>query len=300
MESYLGSKARLFSELLAPDAEKPRRGAAVNVDDPYGPRVARVAACPVVTYGLGGGAMVTARDYSISTEGIRGILVTPNGEKDFHSPMLGRFNLYNILGAAAAGVALDLSLGAIRHGIEAHHRVPGRMERVENGRGVTVLVDYAHTGDALENVLKTVSEIATGRIITVFGCGGDRDRTKRPVMGAIAGRYSDLSIVTSDNPRTENPAAILAEVRGGLLPLGLREYQPQQAADSSDKGFTVLESRREAIRLAARAARAGDIVLIAGKGHEDYQIIGTERLHFDDREEAAAAFSELDGAHVQH
>lgn len=164
-----------------------------------------------------------------------------------------------------------------------------------NERGLTVLVDYAHTGDALENVLKTVSELATGRIITVFGCGGDRDRGKRPVMAEISGRYSHLTIVTSDNPRTEEPRAIIEEVLTGVRLMGLREYDARELGRGFvDKGFTSLVSRRDAIRLAATVAAAGDIVLLAGKGHEDYQIIGTEKFHFDDREEAAAAFRSSD------
>lgn len=295
MESYFGSKARLFTELLAADQVKPRRTAAINVDDEYGARLAAASAAPVVSYGLGEDAAVRSENVVFSVDGIACTLVTPKGTVPLRSQLLGRFNLYNILAAVAAGVALDLPLEAIREGIGGDVRVPGRLERVPNNRGVTVLVDYAHTGDALENVLRTVKEIATGRIITVFGCGGDRDRGKRPLMGAIAGRFSDLAIVTSDNPRTEEPGVILAEVLGGIRPLGLREYAVGELAEGiGERGFVAVESRRDAIRLAARAARPGDIVLLAGKGHEDYQIIGTVKHHFDDREEAAAAFRELD------
>ena len=188
-------------------------------------------------------------------------------------------------------MALDLPLAAIKTGIEEHLPVPGRMERVDNERGVTCLVDYAHTGDALENVLTTIKEIAAGRIITVFGCGGDRDNGKRPIMGGIAAKWSDLAIVTSDNPRTEDPLQILMQVKAGISPLGIREYSLTELADGfREKGFTVCENRREAIRLAVRLAQPGDILLLAGKGHEDYQIIGTTKHHFDDREEAAEAF----------
>lgn len=291
MDAYLASKKRLFAELLAANPAKPRRRAAVNCDDPYASGIAASAVCPVITYGLGGEAEVTAADVEFSVDGIAGVLITPSGQVSFRSPMLGRFNLYNILAAAAAGFALDLPLEAIRLGIEGHRRVPGRLERVDNGRGITVLVDYAHTGDALENVLRTLREIATGRVITVFGCGGDRDQGKRPIMGRIAAGMSDLAVVTSDNPRTEDPNAILAQIRTGIVPLGLREYPPEELADGfTERGFAMCESRREAIRMAAGAARPGDIVLLAGKGHEDYQIIGTVKHHFDDREEAAVAF----------
>ncbi|KIE43402.1 UDP-N-acetylmuramoyl-L-alanyl-D-glutamate--2,6-diaminopimelate ligase [Geobacter anodireducens] len=295
MESYFGSKARLFTELVAPDGIKPRRTAAINGDDSYGARLIESSAAPVVSYGLAADAAVRAENVVFSVDGIAGTLVTPLGTAPFHSHLLGRFNLYNILAAVAAGVGLGLPLDAILGGIEDDVRVPGRLERVPNERGLTVLVDYAHTGDALENVLKTVSELTTGRIITVFGCGGDRDRGKRPVMAEISGRYSHLTIVTSDNPRTEEPRAIIEEVLTGVRPMGLREYDARELGRGFvDKGFTSLVSRRDAIRLAATVAAAGDIVLLAGKGHEDYQIIGTEKFHFDDREEAAAAFRSSD------
>ncbi len=295
MESYLESKARLFTELLRPTADKPRRRAAINMDDPYGAVIAARAACPVITYGVEYRGDVQAVDVVSSVGGLSGTLITPKGAIPFTSRLLGRFNLSNILAAATAGIALDLPLKAIRTGIERHTTVPGRMERVENSHGVTLLVDYAHTGDALENVLSTLKELATARIITVFGCGGDRDPGKRPIMGSTAARMSDLAIVTSDNPRTEDPHAILTQVRGGIAPLGIREYALEQLVGGfSEKGFVMLENRRAAIRLAVRLARPGDIVLLAGKGHEDYQIIGKTKHHFDDREEAALAFAELD------
>jgi UDP-N-acetylmuramoyl-L-alanyl-D-glutamate--2,6-diaminopimelate ligase len=293
MDSYRASKQRLFSELLVPDKVKPSRSAVVNIDDPAGSQFVAAAACPVITYGLAAEARIRARNVLFSTGGISGILCTPAGEIDFSSRLLGRFNLYNILAASSAAFALGVPLQAIRDGITEHGTVEGRLERVENERGVTLLVDYAHTGDALENVLATLSELEHGRIVTVFGCGGDRDRGKRPIMGGIAGRYSDLAIVTSDNPRTEEPASIIAEVRAGILPLGIREYTTSELSGGfAERGFLCLQSRREAIRLAVRLAKPGDIVLIAGKGHEDYQIIGTEKHHFDDREEAALAFRE--------
>lgn len=295
MESYLASKLRLFTALLRPDRDKPRRRAVVNLDDPYGRTFALRATSPVLTYGLGTGAEVTAREVRFSVDGISGILVTPKGEKPFHSPLLGRFNLANILAAVAAGVALDFPLTAIRAGIEGHRKVPGRLETVANNRGITLLVDYAHTGDALENVLRTMKELAAGRLITVFGCGGDRDRGKRPVMGEVAAGFSDLAVVTSDNPRSEEPLAIMTEIRQGIVPLGVKEYAIAELECGFDaKGFIMVSSRYEAIRLAVRVARPGDIVLLAGKGHEDYQIVGQTRHHFDDREEGAAACRELE------
>jgi UDP-N-acetylmuramoyl-L-alanyl-D-glutamate--2,6-diaminopimelate ligase len=289
MESYFGSKLRLFTDLLAATPEKPNRHAVVNVDDQYGKRIAESASAPVLTYAVDGDADIKVAEVDFSVHGIRCRLSTPRGELSLVSDLLGRFNLYNILGAVGAGIALGLSDQAIKEGIEGHKKVPGRVERVPNDKGITVLVDYAHTGDALENVLVTISELKTDRIITVFGCGGDRDKGKRPVMGEIAARYSDLAIITSDNPRTEDPQTILQEVRGGI-PQGLREYPADELAQGfAEKGFASIEARHEAIRAAILAARPGDIVLLAGKGHEDYQILGTEKIHFDDREEAAEA-----------
>jgi len=292
MESYFASKLRLFSDLSVPDERKPTRRAVVNLDDPYGPRIKAAASCPVLSYAMAGEADVTVAQVDFSVHGISCRLRTPRGELTLDSDLLGRFNLYNIMAAVTAGLALGLPDAAIRAGIEGHKKVPGRVERVENGTGITVLVDYAHTGDALENVLATVSELKTARIITLFGCGGDRDKGKRPVMGEIAARYSDLAILTSDNPRTEEPLAILEDVRAGIAPLGLREYsQEELAAGFGEKGFAAIESRREAVRVAILAARPGDIVVLAGKGHEDYQIVGTQKFHFDDREEAAKALA---------
>lgn len=293
MESYLQAKQRLFSELLRPSEEKPKRRAAVNLDDQYGAAIAASCSCPVITYGIRGECDVRPVNITSSVNGISGMILTPGGSFGFSSKLLGSFNLSNILAAVSAGVGLDLSLDAIKSGIENHATVPGRMERVENSHGVTCLVDYAHTGDALDNVLSTLKEIATGRIITVFGCGGDRDNGKRPIMGRIAAGMSDLAIVTSDNPRTEQPHIILEQIKAGITPLGIREYSQEELAGGfSEKGFFMQENRRDAIRLAVRLAKAGDIILLAGKGHEDYQIIGTVKHHFDDREEAAAAFAE--------
>jgi len=291
MERYLSSKSRLFSELLRSDALKPLRRAAINMDDPSAAAVRDVAVCPVITYGSSSTNDIHGIDIRITVDGISGEIQTPKGRFPFSSKLLGRFNLSNILAAVSAGIALDLPLAAIKTGIEEHRPVPGRMERVDNERGVTCLVDYAHTGDALENVLTTIKEIATGRIITVFGCGGDRDNGKRPIMGGVAAQWSDLAIVTSDNPRTEDPLQIIMQVKAGITPLGIHEYSLAELAGGlGEKGFIVCPLRREAIRLAVSLAQAGDILLLAGKGHEDYQIIGVTKHHFDDREEAVEVF----------
>lgn len=294
MEKYLDAKCRLFSELLAPTAEKPRRRAVINLDDPSGAEVAERCCCPVTTFGTNERCDVRPLSVSSTLAGIKAEIITPGGEFKLSSPLVGRFNLANILAATAAAVAMGIPLQQIKAGLESGVAVPGRMERVDNEQGITCLVDYAHTGDALENVLLTLKEIAEGRIITVFGCGGDRDNGKRPIMGRIAAELSTLAVVTSDNPRTEEPASIINQIRAGIEPLGLPEYKPETIyGDFSEKGFVVVENRHEAIRLAVSMAKAGDVVLLAGKGHEDYQIIGTQKFHFDDREEAAAALKEM-------
>lgn len=289
MESYFQSKLRFFTELIAADRKKPGRKAVVNLDDPYGPQIAAASAAPVIGYGMSSGE-INVESVDFTVDGIRCTLNTPAGTISLKSDLLGRFNLYNIMAAVGAGLALEIPPETIRCGIESHRKVPGRVERVDNNKGITVLVDYAHTGDALENVLNMVNELKTGRIITVFGCGGDRDKGKRPVMGEIAARMSDLAVVTSDNPRTEEPHSIIEDIRRGIEPLGLHEFgKDEVAAGFTGKGFVAIDDRREAIRTAIQAARPGDIVLLAGKGHEDYQILGTQKHHFDDREEAAAA-----------
>ena len=298
MENYREAKLRFFTELLRPDEVKPRRRAVVNRDDEQGEFFAQRAVCPVIGYGIDHYADVRVTNASLTRRGISGTLVTSLGSCVFSSHLLGRFNLSNILAAVAAGVAMELPLEAIVRGIERHDTVPGRMERVDNRCGFTLLVDYAHTSDALENALFTLRELKPARIITVFGCGGDRDPGKRPLMGAAAAGMSDLAIVTSDNPRSEEPATIMTQIREGILPLGVREYQLEELLAPShagkpftEKGFVMVENRREAIRLAVALAREDDIVLLAGKGHEDYQIIGTTKHHFDDREEAASAIA---------
>lgn len=293
MEAYGAAKQRLFSELLVTGTGSELRRAVINSDDPAAPDFIRSAACPVITYGLADTADVRAVEIVSTVDGISGLLVIPEGRFPFRSRLVGSYNLSNILAAAATGVALGIAPDRIVAGIEQQKSAPGRLERVDNSYGVTCLVDYAHTGDALENVLSTLKQLATGKIITVFGCGGDRDNGKRPIMGRIAADYSDLAIVTSDNPRTEDPQRILDQIKAGITPLDLHAYAADELSSGLGvKGFTVIENRREAIRLGVRLAQPGDILLLAGKGHEDYQIIGTTKHHFDDREEAVSAFRE--------
>jgi UDP-N-acetylmuramoyl-L-alanyl-D-glutamate--2,6-diaminopimelate ligase len=285
MESYFASKRRLFTEML-PSA----RGAVINVDDPYGARLAAELA-GALTCGRADGARLRPLQARLSLQGIEATLATPAGPLQLRSRLLGEFNLQNLLCAAGAGLALGLPVSTVAEGLAAAPQVPGRLEQVENDRGALILVDYAHTGDALEKVLSTLVALAPRRIVTVFGCGGDRDRKKRPVMGEVACRLSDLAVITSDNPRTEEPLAIIEEIRAGALRLHPREWSPREAAAGAGRGFVVIPDRRAAIAWAVSLLHPGDLLLVAGKGHEDYQIIGRQKHHFDDREELRRALA---------
>jgi UDP-N-acetylmuramoyl-L-alanyl-D-glutamate--2,6-diaminopimelate ligase len=282
MEQYFDAKRRLFDGRLG---SRPRVSA-LNADDEYGARLAGELGregARVVRYGLNDhGAEVTAREAEFTLEGMSFRLVTPGGEAHVESPLVGRPHIYNALAAAAAALELGFDLEVVARALKVCGGAPGRFERVPNARGFAVVVDYAHTDDALLNVLRTARDVTRGRVITVFGCGGDRDRTKRAPMGEVAARLSDVVIATSDNPRTEDPEAILADIEEGLR--------------ASGKPYTKIADRRDAIRRAVAEARPGDLVLIAGKGHEDYQIVGTTRQHFDDREVALEAIEETPGS----
>ena len=304
---YFESKKKLFSRYLTQSA-KERRFAVTNSDDPMGEAIVDGVPLPVIHYGQKPSCEVSADRVSLAFHGISCQIRTPKGSFPVHSKLIGGFNLENILAAVSAGVGLDLSLQALKEGVEAVEGVSGRLEKVENQKGIHVIVDYAHTRDALERTLLALRSVRPessprgglptsssnrGRLITVFGCGGDRDRTKRPLMGEVAGRYSDLSIVTSDNPRTEDPLAIIREVKKGLEDLGLKQWRLQDLERwRTEKGYLVVPDRREAIRMAIRLAEPSDMVLMAGKGHEDYQILGKERFPFDDRVEARKALEE--------
>ena len=282
MEEYFAAKRLLFAERL-----KPGGRAALCIDDRYGERLATEFP-QAVTCGLSSQAAVHPQEITLSVAGIHGTFATPQGILRIGSRLVGPFNLQNLLCAVATGIALGLPVAAIEAGIAAAHAVPGRLERVDNDRDALILVDYAHTGDALDKALAAVATLKPRRIITVFGCGGDRDRRKRPVMGEIAARHSQLAIVTSDNPRTEDPHAIIAEIERGVQQIHPRRLSEEEARQG-ECGYLVVPDRRQAIRLAVSLLAAGDLLLVAGKGHEDYQIIGKEKFHFDDREELRAA-----------
>ncbi|MDI7258702.1 MAG: UDP-N-acetylmuramoyl-L-alanyl-D-glutamate--2,6-diaminopimelate ligase [Thermodesulfobacteriota bacterium] len=299
LERYFESKRKLFSEFLMKSL-KPRRFAVTNHDDPRGEEIVRGVDLPILRYGLDPSCDISAREVNSSFEGISCRIKTQKGEFPLRSKLIGRFNIYNILTAAATGIGMGLPLEILREGVEGLGGVSGRFEKVANRRGIHVMVDYAHTHDALERVLSGLKDTLShspqsdGKIITAFGCGGDRDRTKRPLMGEVAGKYSDLVILTSDNPRTEDPLAIIDEVEKGLKTLSLEEWHRNEIeAWRSKKGYLKVPDRKEAIRMAIHLAQPRDAVLIAGKGHEDYQIIGKKRIPFDDRIEARRALEEV-------
>ncbi|MBM43379.1 MAG: UDP-N-acetylmuramoyl-L-alanyl-D-glutamate--2,6-diaminopimelate ligase [Acidobacteria bacterium] len=275
MSRYFGAKRRLF-EMLPRGAP-----AVVNVDDPYGRQLAETAERPV-TYAIDHAADVRPTRMDLGLEGTALELHTPRGPLQLTTSLLGRLNVYNVLAAVSTALALDLPLDAISRGVGSVTDVPGRLERVSGpADNIQVLVDFAHTDDALRAVLTTARALGSGRVISVFGCGGDRDPAKRPLMGAVAGRLSDLVVVTSDNPRTEDPAAIIADVERGLV---------SSSADEEVSHLAIVD-RRRAIERAVALAEPGDMVVVAGKGHETEQVIGDERRPFDDRKIVAAALA---------
>lgn len=275
MEEYFRAKRRLFEGLgTAPPAV-----AAINIDDPWGVRLLELPYPRLVTYGLRSEATVRVKRHPQEPSGLRAILSLPGGEIEIESTLIGRSNLMNILAAAAAAEGLGIGREAIRDGVRALRRVPGRFERVDQGQPFLVVVDYAHTDDALRNVLVTARELAPGRLIVVFGCGGDRDRSKRPLMGEAAGELADIVVLTSDNPRSEDPLAIINDALVGVQRTG----RP-----------CLLETDREAaIRRGLEQARNGDVIVITGKGHETYQIFSDRTVPFDDREVARRVLNSL-------
>jgi UDP-N-acetylmuramoyl-L-alanyl-D-glutamate--2,6-diaminopimelate ligase len=276
MEEYLKAKLQLFRNLGS------QSYCVVNLDDPASQKVIESTKALLMTFGLNKPAQITAREIISDLRGSHFILVTPEGQTEILLKLPGRPNIYNALTACGLALSCGLSLKTIKAGLESVDTVAGRFELVPGNRDFEVVVDYAHTPEELERVLATAKELTSGRLITVFGCGGDRDRTKRPLMGKAVARYSDEIIVTSDNPRTEQPLSIIDDILPGL----------------HGRSYQVTADRREAIFQAVKLARKGDLVMIAGKGHEDYQIIGTQKLHFDDREvarEALLGLTKADG-----
>jgi len=286
MDEYWTCKKRLFTEYLANTLPPKKPQAVINITDKEGVELTSLVSVPTFTTGTNT-ADIRLENARLDIRGIEGELVTPMGRAAVSSTGIGQHNLENILCAAGAAVAAGISTENIAAGL-SDFNVPGRLERVPNTKGFHVFVDYAHTPDGLLNVLTTLRPLTKGRVITVFGCGGDRDNGKRPKMGGIAEQYSDLVIVTSDNPRTEDPAIIISHILEGLK--GNR-LDPDTLTIES-KGYAVEADRRSAIVLAIKNARANDTVLIAGKGHETYQILNTGTIDFDDRIEAKKALND--------
>ena len=284
MDGYFAAKRRLFLEHLAPDGV-----AVINARDPWGARLADQLG-PGRTawrFGTRGEDQLHAEGISLSIAGIEATFQTPRGPLAVRSPLVGAHNLENLLCAAGLALAAGLPLAAVEAGLSASRGAPGRLERLD-GRGLSVFVDYAHTDDALARALEALRALSPRRLLLVFGCGGDRDRGKRPLMGAAAGRGADLTVVTSDNPRSEDPLRIIAEIEPGLARAG-RPRRTAAEAVVGEPGYVVEPDRRAAIELALACAGPGDAVLIAGKGHESIQLVGAERRPFDDREEARRA-----------
>jgi UDP-N-acetylmuramoyl-L-alanyl-D-glutamate--2,6-diaminopimelate ligase len=280
IEDYFAAKLRLFTELL-PHSQSGDAVAIVNGDDPHGRAVLAAVRDSKLSFGFDKSLDVRAVDWSFGIDGIEATVEAGGRRFPIRSPLLGEINLRNILGASALSVALGIEVDAVVEGVRRCPGAPGRLEAVPGPAGVRVLVDYAHKPDALRAVLETLRALTPRRVICVFGCGGDRDRGKRPIMGEVAGRLADLAIITSDNPRTEEPQRIIAEIEAGIQTAGVPRVDPKSARDRG--GYLVEEDRRAAIALALRIAAPDDTVVIAGKGHEDYQLIGGRRLAFDDR-----------------
>lgn len=290
MEEYFEAKAILFKRLL-----KNSGGVSViNVDDAWGGRLAGELN-KALTFSLRSdkAASIVLRpgSFTLGDSGIQAACDTPAGAIVIRSRLVGEYNLQNILGAIGASIAVGVGPAAIEAGIASLKRVPGRLEKsvLAERMGIAAYVDYAHTGDALERALSALRKVAGGRVITVFGCGGNRDKGKRPVMGAVSAALSDITIITSDNPRDEDPLEIIKEVESGVVKAGLRRCGKEDAPET--KAYIIMPDRREAIRKAASIVRQGDTILVAGKGHEGYQIAGGVISHFNDLEELDAAIA---------
>ncbi len=281
-ESYLEAKGRLFRGLGVGAVKAGPKAALLNADDPHVERLRAETTVPVLTFALEAKADMTAEGMTLESTGLRATLRTPWGSIPVRSALLGRHNVANILGAAGAALTVGVPPGAVTASLATLRGVPGRLEQIEAGQPFTVAVDYAHTPDALERVLRAARALTAGRLLCVFGCGGDRDRGKRPLMGEAAGRLADYVILTSDNPRSEEPEAILDAIEEGV-----------RAVPGAAGRYAKIVNRAEAIAVTLGRARRGDFVLIAGKGHETYQIVGSRTIPFDDREMARRVLAEM-------
>lgn len=295
MDSYWASKRLLFTDYLSANQSSIALRAVINSDDPMGKALSGELKLPHCTTGQSNSADVQVLQVDFGLTGISAKIRTPKGNLTIRSPLTGRHNLENILNAVGVAVALGIEPATVQAGIASLQNVPGRLERViDDLQQRFVYVDYAHTPDALKNVLQALRDLTGGRIVCVFGCGGDRDRAKRPLMGAIAGQLSDLVIITSDNPRSEPAQQIIEQIVKGVRQNLNRHYTPMALKEGyDDRGYVIEPDRRKAIFLSIHSARPGDTILIAGKGHEPYQLIGDQKLAFDDRIVAREALKML-------
>lgn len=292
MEDYFAAKKRFFQEVLSASKKNMSCRMTVNGDDPWGQRLLREVRLPHMSFGIDAPCDLSAREIHLTLQGIRAELVWAGRRFKIASSLIGRYNLYNILAAVAAALSLGITPEMIQAGIEHLGQAPGRMENVSGPDQPAVFVDYAHTEDAIRRVLQNLAAFKQGRLITLFGCGGDRDRGKRPLMARAAAELSDLVIITSDNPRTEDPLEIIRQVEAGLAGTTITKVLPEALkAGDCDRCYAVIPDRGAAIEAAIACAGPSDLVVIAGKGHEDYQILGNRRIPFDDRRHAKAALT---------
>ncbi len=270
MENYFKAKSKLFDMC---------KTAVINADDEYGARLIKTAGCKVVSFGIEKQCDFKAVNINYKTDRVLFDVLHEGKTYSFELKIPGKFSVYNALGVIAAAYCMGIDFETVKNGISSIKGVPGRIQNIKNDKGFNVIVDYAHTPDGVENIINSVREFTKGRVITVFGCGGDRDKKKRPIMGEISARLSDYSILTSDNPRSEEPMDILKDIEAGVKPI--------------TDNYEMIESRKEAIFKAVKMAQKGDSVIIAGKGHEDYEIFKDKTIHFDDTEVAAQALEDL-------
>lgn len=293
MDEYFAAKRRFF-ELLKNSPKKFRPNMVINIDDPWGSRLFDEYRENAMSFAIEGEADYTANNILLSINGTSASILSPYGDFPVRSRLIGRYNLYNILAAAAAANCLQVPEFMIHAGIAAVENIPGRLEKVSAAGEPAVFVDYAHKADALEKVLQNLVGFKQRRVITVFGCGGDRDRLKRPHMGGIATKMSDFTIITSDNPRSEDPLEIIRQIEAGV-DSDTAKYEAAEVSSIVRKGYTVIPDRRTAIAKAVSLAEPGDIVLVAGKGHETYQILGDKTIAFDDRAVSREALDKAGG-----
>lgn len=282
MDNYFDSKSLLFTNYL-------QGWAILNHDDNYGNLLRNKVNGKTLTFGLMSTCDIKAENISFLPGGIKASIHTPVGTIPITSSLIGKHNLYNIMASVGAAFVSGITPKNIKKGIENLKKVPGRLERFKNAKNLNIFIDYAHTGNALKNVLDSLKALNPRRIITIFGCGGNRDKTKRPVMGEISGKYSDITLITSDNPRKENPGDIIKEIEAGILPLKLKKFEWKEGLNLEEKGYLTEVSRSRAIKMGISLAKPGDFVLIAGKGHECYQIMGEEKIPYNDRYEIKKA-----------